>query len=281
MKKIFFCFALFFPAVFVKAQRIYFTTFAGISNYQGDLQAKKFTFEQAHFAGGIGIAYQVTDQLFANANFKIGKLSGDDAKASKNAPRNLKFSSPLTEFQLGLEYDLFNLNQFGFTPYISGGIAIYHFNPSTVDAAGNTVYLQPLGTEGQGFYKGRTKYNLTQISIPFGGGVKIALNENVRVGLEIGFRKTLTDYIDDVSTNYVDRALLLANNGQRAVDLAFRGDELTPRLDYPADGIRRGNPTSKDWYYFTGLSVSFRLGANEGSGYGGGKSRLGCPKNVY
>ena len=280
MKKLFFCLALLFPAVLIKAQRLYLTTFAGISNYQGDLQAKKFTFEQAHFAGGIGLAYQITDQLYGTASFKIGKLSGDDKIASKNSLRNLKFSSPLTEVQLGLEYDLLNLNDQDLTPYIFGGVAVFHFNPSTIDTAGNTIYLQPLGTEGQGFFNGRTKYNLTQFSVPFGGGIKLALNENIRVSFEIGFRKTFTDYIDDVSTNYVDQALLLANNGQRAVELAFRGDELKPRLGYPAAGARRGNPSSNDWYYFSGLAISFRLGAYQGGG-NGGKSRTGCPVNVY
>lgn len=280
MKKLFFCLALLLSAAFAKAQRTYFTVFAGVSNYQGDLQPKKFTFEQAHFAGGIGIAYEITEQLYATANIKIGKLSGDDKIASKNSLRNLKFSTPLTEFQLGLEYDLLNLNEQGVTPYLLGGIAVFHFNPSALDTLGNKVYLQPLGTEGQGFYKGRTKYNLTQFSIPFGGGIKLALNENLRISFEIGFRKTFTDYIDDVSTSYVDQGLLLANNGRRAVDFAFRGDELKPRLIYPADGTRRGNPSSKDWYYFSGLSVSFRLGGTQGGG-NSGKSRTGCPVNVY
>ncbi len=280
MKKLFFCLPLLLPALFIKAQRMYFTTFAGISNYQGDLQAKKFTFQQAHFAGGIGLAYQITGQLYGTASFKIGKLSGDDKKASKNSTRNLKFSSPLTEVQLGLEYDLLNLNEQGLTPYLFVGAAVFHFNPSTIDTAGNKIYLQPLGTEGQGFFNGRKKYNLTQFSVPFGGGIKLALNQNVRVSFEIGFRKTFTDYIDDVSTNYVDQALLLANNGQRAVELAFRGDELKPRLSYPAAGARRGNPSSKDWYYFSGLAISFRLGANQTRG-NGGKSRTGCPVNVY
>lgn len=280
MKRIFCCILFLFPVLFIKAQRMYFTTFAGVSNYQGDLQGKRFTFQQSHFAAGIGLAYQITDQLYATANFKIGKLSGDDAKAVKNATRNLRFSTPLTEFQVGFEYDLLNKNEIGFTPYVLAGVGVFHFNPSTRDAAGNTVYLQPLGTEGQGFYKGRKKYNLTQISIPFGGGMKFILTENVTLSVEAGFRKTFTDYIDDVSTAYVDKALLLANNGQLAVDLAFRGGELNPALTYPTDGRIRGNPKSKDWYYFTGLSLSFKLRGNH-SGRNGGRGSTACPVNVY
>ena len=61
--------------------------------------------------------------------------------------------------------------------------------------------LQPLGTEGEGFYKGEKKYNLTQLAIPIGGGFKYAISNNVRIGIEVGFRKLFTDYLDDVSEN--------------------------------------------------------------------------------
>ncbi|MBC7628881.1 DUF6089 family protein [Ferruginibacter sp.] len=277
MKQIFFCLLLLLSVVFTRAQRMLVTTFAGISNYQGDLQDKKFTFNQAHLAAGIGLAYEVTDQLYIMAGFKAGKISGDDKKLNKNASRNLNFSSPVTEFHAGLEYDLINLKEQDLTPYLFAGLAIFHFNPSTLDTAGNKVFLQPLGTEGQGFYHGRKKYNLTQLSIPFGAGVKMALNNNVRISFEIGLRKTFTDYLDDVSTTYADKNLLLLNNGQRAVDMAFRGGELKTGLVYPGAGSIRGNAQSKDWYYFTGLTVGFRLN----SGNSGRKLKTDCPVNVY
>jgi opacity protein-like surface antigen len=280
MKKLFFYFVLLLPAGIVRAQKLFLTTFEGISNYQGDLQDKRFTFQQSHLALGIGAAYELTDQLYATANFKIGKLSGNDKNSDINQSRNLNFSSSLLVFQLGLEYDFLSLYENKFTPYIFAGLSAYHFNPSTIDTAGNKQYLQSLSTEGQGFYNGRLKYSLTQISIPFGGGVKFALNENVRLGLEISLSKLFTDYIDDVSTTYVDEALLLANRGSLAMELAYRGNEINPAATYPADGTTRGNPKNKDWYYFAGMTVSFRLGADKSSGYGG-KDKIGCPVNVY
>ena len=281
MKKTFFCLLLLLSVVFTRAQRMLVTTFAGISNYQGDLQDKKFTFDQAHFAAGLGLAYEVTEQLYITAGFKAGKISGDDKKANKNFTRNLNFSSSITEFQAGLEYDLISLKEQDLTPYLFAGLAMFHFNPSTLDTTGKRVFLQPLGTEGQGFYNGRKKYNLTELSIPFGAGLKMALNENVRIGFEIGLRKTFTDYLDDVSTTYADKNLLLLNNGQLAVDMAFRGNELKTGLVYPGAGQIRGNPKNKDWYYFTGLAVSFRLNAGNVDGNGGKKSRTSCPVNVY
>ena len=281
MKKIFFCFALLSSCCLLHAQRLLLTGFAGISNYQGDLQDKKYTFGQAHIAGGIGLAYELSDQLYIRGGFALGKISADDKKSSINSTRNLNFSSPLSELQVGLEYDLINLKEQNITPCLFAGLAMYHFNPSTKDAGGNLVYLQPLGTEGQGFYNGRTKYKLNGFSIPFGGGLKMAVNDVVRIGIEIGFRKTFTDYLDDVSTTYADKSQLLANNGPQAVKLAFRSNELNPAFNYPAAGNIRGNPTSKDWYYFTGLTIGYRLNAGDGSSFKGGKSKTACPRNVY
>ncbi len=262
------------------AQQVRLTTFAGISNYEGELSDKMITFNQSHFAAGIGASYELSEQLYLTGAFKMGKLSADDKNSIGNVNRNLNFTSSLSEFNLGLEYDFLNLNLHSLTPYVFGGIAVYHFNPSTLDSVGNKVYLQPLSTEGEGFVTGRKKYSLTQIAIPFGAGIKFALTPDVRIGVELGLRKLFTDYIDDVSTNYVDRALLLANRGQQAVDLAFRGSELKNGQTYPVDGTTRGNPKTNDWYYFTGLTVSFNLGIVK-NGVNNLKGKTGCPTRVY
>ena len=280
MKKniLFLCTLLVSLSVF--SQQFRLTTFAGTSNYEGELSDKKFTYDQSHFAAGIGVSYELTEQLYLTGAFKMGKLSADDKRSKRNSIRNLNFSTSLSELNLGLEYDFINLNTRKLTPYIFGGIALYHFNPYTLDSAGSKVYLQPLSTEGEGFVTGRKKYNLTQVAIPFGAGVKFALSPDVRVGVEVGLRKLFTDYIDDVSTNYVDRDLLLANRGQQAVDLAFRSSELKNGLSYPSDGTTRGNPKTNDWYYFTGLTLSFNLGADKNMSHYG-KSKTGCPTSVY
>ena len=105
----------------------------------------------------------------------------------------------------------------------------------------------------------------------------MSLSDNIRVGIEFGLRKLFTDYLDDVSTIYVDENLLLANRGQQAVDLAYRGDEVGAG-SYPAEGTPRGTLAAKDWYYFTGVTLSFRLGTGGGGGgRGGRRSKVGCP----
>lgn len=277
MKRLFLSAAILCGFGAVKAQNVHLTLFGGISNYQGDLQGKRLTFQQANAAVGVGALYEISEKLYVRGNVTFGKIKGDDNKSLINFSRNLSFSSPITDIHLGLEYDLLNSYEKSLTPFVFAGVSAFMFKPSTLDSTGKKVMLQPLGTEGQGFYQGRTKYNLTQIALPFGGGVKLSLSENIKVRFEIGLRKTFTDYLDDVSTTYADETLLLQNNGQQAVDISFRADEVKGNsILYPAAGSQRGNPATKDWYYFTGLGISYRLGQKYDGG-GGNKSKLGCP----
>src|SRR5690606_13448162 len=82
----------------------------------------------------------------------------------------------------------------------------------------NKVFLKPLSTEGQGLpqYPDRKPYKLTQFAIPFGAGVKFRVSRNTVLAYEVGLRKIFTDYLDDVSTTYVDQATLLQERGRNA-----------------------------------------------------------------
>jgi len=50
--------------------------------------------------------------------------------------RNLSFQTRIYEGNLLLEYNLLDLNEHRFTPYASGGFALYHFNPFASDSLG-------------------------------------------------------------------------------------------------------------------------------------------------
>jgi hypothetical protein len=259
------------------AQDFHLNLFAGVSNYQGDLQDKAITFSQAHVVGGVGLSYDIARHFSIRTGITFGKISGND-KYGRNIRRNLNFTSALTEVNVGLEYYITApIEKHSLTPYLFAGVALYHFDPYTNDSAGQKYFLQPLSTEGEGFISGRKNYKLTQLAIPFGAGVKLSLSDNVNVGLEVGYRKLFTDYLDDVSTTYIDKGALLSNRGSKAVELAYRGDEIKNGvMTYPAAGAKRGNPDHNDSYYFTGLTLSFRLG-----GGGLGKySEYRCPGNV-
>ena len=168
-----------------------------------------------------------------------------------------------------------------------GGIAIFHTNPWTHDNNGNKVFLRPLSTEGQGLpqYPGQKPYDLYEMALMFGGGIRFAISDNINLGIEFSQRKSFTDYIDDVSTHFVDRDILLQYRGQTAVDLAYRGDEvLGGNQNYPMHGEQRGTPTEMDWYYFLGTTIEVKLSAigdlfrSIGSIHGSYDQR--CPRKI-
>ena len=276
MKIFFLSVSLLFISLLSHSQALNFNLFLGTSNYNGDLQDRFFTFKEAQLAGGLGFSYSFSNRVTIRTNFKIGKISGDDKKGS-NKIRNLNFTSQVTEGDIDLQYFLTPIGVHSLTPYIFAGVALYHFDPYTFDSTGHKYYLKPLSTEGEGFVPGRKTYSLTKVAIPFGAGIKLWLSDNINAGFEIGFRKLFTDYLDDVSSNYIDPGVLLANRGAKAVELSYRGDELKNGSPiYPAVGTQRGNPVNKDWYYFAGFTLSFRLLNNN---FGTSKE-LACPKNL-
>src|SRR4030095_8015554 len=172
--------------------------------------------------------------------------------------RNLSFQSPVSEFSLVGEFNTFDLDNKKWTPYVFAGIAVFRYNPYTFDRSGNKTYLQPLSTEGQGLpgYSPSSPYGLTQFALPFGAGIKYNLSDKFRLGMEVGLRRTFTDYLDDVSGNYADQNDLLTYRGSLAADLAYRGDEVPGGdLTYTSKADIRGSAKYKDYYYFSGLHL--------------------------
>lgn len=277
--KVFLTIAACFASYIACAQNFHINLFAGTSNYQGDLQEKRFTFSQSHFAGGVGVSYDLSEKLTARSGIMLGRISGDDKYGTRNKFRNLNFTSNLSEVNLGLQYHITRPGDHALTPYVFAGVALYHFDPYTYDSSGAKYYLKPLSTEGEGFIDGVKNYNLTQFAIPFGGGVKLSLSDNLSVGIEFGLRKLFTDHLDDVSGTYVNQTLLFANRGAKAVELAYRSNELKNGAPYPIANTVRGGPKNKDWYYFTGFTAAFTIG-NGGPGVGGRHSKYGCPAKV-
>ncbi len=264
------------------SQKLNLNLFLGTSNYEGDMQSNFFTFTQPGLALGAGLSYQITDRLYIRAGATFGSLAADDKNNSKVYFRNLNFKTSLQEFHVAGELYLFTEQDLRVSPYVFAGLAVYHFNPYTYDTSGNKFFLQPLSTEGQGFYQDRKPYQLTQFAIPFGSGIKYALNDQLKIGIEVGMRKLFTDYIDDVSTTYIDPALLLSNRGAKALELAFRGGEINNTETYPVTLTKRGEPKNKDWYYFTGLTLTYRFPSIESGGWNNpGKRKkyiMGCPR---
>jgi outer membrane protein W len=248
--------------LYAQPVRIHFM--AGLSNYMGDVKEKTFSVNGAYPVITAGATFNITDKWIVRGDASYTHLGAEDRRNSSSALRlrNLKFKTVIHELALMAEYDIFNLKEKSFSPYFFAGIGVFHFAPFTQDSAGRVAWLLSLSTEGQGFpeYPDRKVANKIQLNIPFGGGIKYMLSDEIQIGFDIGIRKLFTDYLDDVSTTYVDKDLLRARKGEQAVSVAFRGDELkTSPQFYPAAGTIRGNSKRNDYYYFGQLRVSFRL----------------------
>jgi len=248
----------------------------GASVYSGDLSKQEFGVyvDEINPAFGAFARFNLNRTVALRLGLTMGRVSGDDDNTGREN-RGLSFRSRITEFSLVGEVNLFKLGRYqdrGTIPYLFGGLAIFNFNPEAA-FDGDYVELQPLGTEGQGLPNYEAPYNLTQVSIPLGVGVKFMLNDNITLGLEFGGRKTFTDHLDDVSDAEVNYLDVLEGNGELAAMLS------NPTLQDPDSEsltYRRGGQYN-DWYYFGGATLSFRLsGSGPGTGWGSGKG-IGCP----
>ncbi|MEP6846819.1 MAG: DUF6089 family protein [Panacibacter sp.] len=133
----------------IQAQRLYIHIEGGAVNYGGDLQDKVFTLNQANSLLGGGIHYKVSNIFSLEASFSAGKLSASDAKSNADSyRRNLSFYTNITEGSVMVQASLKDvLGNAKFTPYVTGGVAVFHFNPYAYTFKGQKVLLQPLGTE--------------------------------------------------------------------------------------------------------------------------------------
>ena len=278
----------------------------GLSNFLGDVGGNKgkgtlflkdINTQSTTLFYGANITYYPNQWLGIRGSFNIGSVQGYDSliKSQNSAEtdrkkRNLGFRSPIKEALLSVEiYPLafisrkesfFNTN---LRPYFFAGIGGFYFNPQAQYKDGNGkktwVDLKPLHLEGQGTaeYPNRKEYSNYAMCIPFGFGVKYFLNDNVYVGGEVMQRYTFTDYVDDVSSTYINPDLFAKYLSKDKVPIAqqlmYKRGEIVNRPVSDFIDKARGDATNKDYY----LSVFFKLGIR----FGGRDSDMSCPKSSY
>ncbi len=250
-------------------QKVEVGIMAGGMFYNGDLTEKPLN-PELHLAGGMFLRINMNNRVSLKGNVLLGSISGTDIGATSTTRhlRNLSFSSKISEFAAEIEVNLVdNYREKGrrttCVPYLFAGINVFHFNPQADlrDSSTGKVTryeLQPLGTEGQGLtkYPDLKRYNLNSFAFPLGAGLKFHIGDYLTLGLEFGMRKTLTDYLDDVSGFYAENDLITAQYGPTAGRLADRSPEVVPGYENPKNTIR-GNPSNQDWYGFGGVLVSY------------------------
>jgi Domain of unknown function (DUF6089) len=217
-------------------------------SYLGDIAPKakwgstKLGFTRPGFTATFG--HRFGPRYTFRGSFSYGRLQSDDFKvADPNGDnskyryvRNASFRNDIWELSAVAVIDLYKnegsyLSRPVLAPYLLVGIALFHHNPKAkvpeeyvlrannaptrFPNAGEWVALEPLGTEGQyanlnptdGNF-GIKPYSLWQISIPIGIGIRYRLADALDLSFDFSVRWLFTDYIDDVSKNYVDLGVL-------------------------------------------------------------------------
>lgn len=265
----------------------------------GKTFVKDVDFPLTKLCKGLYLNYYPTEWLGLRVAANIGYLEGDDAEAPNKGgaerfrlQRNLKFHSNLKEAYAALEiyptvwFEEYEGLEHKLRPYGVLGVGMFHFNPmgEYTDPTGKKTWveLKPLRLEGQGMaeYPTRSEYPLTQMNIVMGGGFKYYLNDQFYVGFEVLLRKTFTDYIDDVSTKYIDPryfdVYLSPEQAAQARQLMYRENIYNPAVSRPFINTQRGDPKENDAYFSSILRLGWRMNGSN-SPNGRAKQQLKCP----
>jgi len=208
----------------------------------------------------IGVRFECT---VGNITAYDSILKNDESPAASRYKRNLHFRSSIIEAMLLAELHPLSVNNpsfHTFCPYLLFGIGFFHFQPQA-SLDGNWVNLQPLHTEGEGFAEcpSSKEYRLNQINIPIGCGLKYDASAFMNLKLEVVYRILTTDYLDDVSGNYIDPQLFYRHLPSSQATIAERLADRTGELDITHQtqaGAIRGNPNNNDGYF----SISIKVG---------------------
>ncbi|MDR2834818.1 MAG: hypothetical protein LBV69_01265 [Bacteroidales bacterium] len=258
---------------------------AGTDNFLGELgghdgvgshSVRDLDFKASRFCFQGGYTFRFAKRWAIGGELSFAMLSGNDKLTNEyyRNNRNLAFRSPLVEFS-PLIYFYPMVEEFSITQklgqrgkaitrpriFLFTGFSGIWFNPRA-QYEGKWYSLRPLGTEGQGIIPTRKKYSRVSFAIPVGFGLDYPLTRNWMIGFEFSFHYAFTDYIDDVSTTYVDPAIF----GDNAVAAYFSDPtKLNPSADYPngfgeQPGSQRGNVRNKDSYMFLSITARHTFG---------------------
>lgn len=212
----------------------------------------------------IGYRYNLTREISLLLFGFWGRVTGADSltKEMFRHNRNIHFRSDIWEITLNLRYQLleespghrYKLRKvrgrkaFVLGLYLQAGLGIFFFEPKA-QYKGTWYKLRLLSTEGQGIKKGTKPYKPYSVAIPLVVGFTYAFDLRNRFELEVGWRKTFTDYIDDTSTEYYDPDEIRKAKGPVAAYFSnpcICTEEWQKWSTMP--GQQRGDPKDKDAY---------------------------------
>ncbi|MBE2247029.1 MAG: hypothetical protein IAE67_07200 [Candidatus Competibacteraceae bacterium] len=260
----------------------------GMINFLGELGGANdigtnfladFDFEALRPNLTLGVRYRYNRFLAQKINFSFGWIKGADRYTEEPARRNrnLEFRSQLMEWGTALEFYFLPEKNVGnryrnrglkgskgrpVLGYISTGINGFWFDPTADGPDGEAYPLQPLSTEGQGLIPGREPYSRWEFNIPVNLGFIFKINPALAINVEFGYRKTFTDYMDDVSTTYANPAVFTNPLSAYFADHSLA--TLDPSSPYAIPGAsspgqQRGDPRDNDSYMVMFVSVTYKF----------------------
>ena len=262
----------------------------GVMNCNTDIGGLPIDFQNFKMSGGVYFEQSYLQKIGFRLEGTVGTVTATDKRAVNYdlKGRNLDFTSNIKEISLLAVIHPLNLVLKDYTsvlsPYLLAGVGYFGFSPRT-RLNSQWIYLQPLHTEGEGFPEtGRPNYKLSGLNIPVGGGLQYNISDDLFLRGEAVYRFLSTDYLDDVSTTYIDPNLfdknLYPGDAALARRLADRSYELVANSVRPPGSVR-GSP-KKDAYYSINLKLGFRLGTGSGSFYNNySKKKHGCKAQKY
>ncbi len=241
----------------------------GLAHYFGDLN-NRAALNRPKFSAGLFFIKQFNDYIGLKlaGNYAFLGYSDSYSKNEVQRTRNLSFNTNLWEASLSGYFNFFRFipgtEGYSYTPYASIGVGVFSYDPYAY-LDGKKYFLRPLGTEGQGSTTtSRSQYSSMAICFPLSVGLKYAINKDLNVYAELGYRFTNTDYLDDVSTTFAGPEAfpgLPQPDGSIAPSPAFllqdRSYELGPPIGIK--GRQRGNSLQKDSYVMLHFGVSLNL----------------------
>lgn len=238
----------------------------GASHYFGDLNTRAHV-NRPKFAATAFFRKNFSNYIAIRVGASYVQLGYSDIYNTHNSfmqQRNLSFNANVWELAIQGDFNFYRFMPgepgYNFTPYITFGVGAFNYDPYAI-LDDKKYFLRPLNTEGQGNSStGRKPYSSMSFSIPFGAGIKYSINERINIGAEIVHRITGTDYLDDVSTTYVDPSIfppLPDGSPSPAFLLHDRSYEFGEPIGTP--GRQRGNSKQKDQFVTGIFYITFNL----------------------
>jgi len=239
----------------------------GAAHYFGDLNPDAHI-NRPKLATGIFFRKNFGNYIALRVAANFAKLGYSDVYNTQNEymkRRNLSFNTNVWELGLQGDFNFYRFMpgepDFSFTPYVTLGVGVFNYDPYAYLGT-EKHYLRPLGTEGQGnaAYPDRKPYSSMALSIPFGVGVKYALNDRINVGLEVVHRFTNTDYLDDVSKTYVEGSIFPPNpDGTPSPAFLLHDRSYETGAPIGSKGVERGKSKQKDQFATAVFFISLNL----------------------